>query len=355
MRILPDIPKHGRFGIIFICVFSAALSGCGRKTFPQPKGSPPPARVNDLESRVEPRAVEISWSPLPAAAARRVRYSILKSDISWQKRNCLECPPTSQLQVQSMDAAAVKPGPDGRLRWRDPDVAFHRAYRYQIALIDSRGATLSLSNPVIAKVYPGPVAPVGLTVATQSRGVLIEWKQAPKDIAGKRIEPTTLSFRVQRLTGSDAWKDASPLVRGEAYYDQEVAPAKSSTYRVVPARDIDGENVYGEPSSRISAMGPQSAPPPPPGKVWTIPARGGLEVHWIEGEVKTAGFYVYRKQGKEIVRLTASPVLHPPFIDRGGLSQGETYFYAVSAVSTRPNHEEGLLSKWVKVRNLLTH
>jgi hypothetical protein len=283
-----------------------------------------------------------------------MRYSILKSDIAWDKRNCLECPPVSQMQVQTIDAAAAKPGPDGKLRWTDPVVSYHRAYRYQIAIISGSGQSVSLSNPVIAKIYPGPTAPVDITATTQQRGVLLEWKQTPKDIEGKHIEPSTLSFRVQRLTGAGVWKDVSPLVKGEAYYDQEVAPARSSTFRIVAAREIDGENVYGEPSSSITAMGPQSAPPPPPGRVWVVPARRGLEVHWIEGEGKTAGYYVYRKQGKEIVRLTASPVMRPPFIDRG-VSRGGTYFYAVSAVSTAPKHEEGLLSKWVEVRNLLTH
>ena len=354
MRVLPDFAKHGRFGIILICAFSAAIAGCGRKMFPHPMGTPPPPRIDDLGGRVEPRAVELSWTPVSAAAARSIHYSILKSDISWEKRNCLECPPTAQLPVRSMDAATAKPSPDGKLRWVDPGVCTRQAYRYQIALIDDRGITLSLSNPVIAKIYPGPVAPVDLTAMTQPRGVLLQWKQAPKDIEGKHIDVSALSFRVQRLSGADTWKDISPLVKGEAYYDQQAAPGENMTYRVVPVRSMDEENVYGEPSASVSVAGPQSAPPPPPGRVWITPAHAGLEVHWIEDEVKTAGYYVYRKQGKEIVRLTASPVLRPPFTD-SGVRQGETYYYAVSAVSNLPSHEEGLLSKWVEVRNLLTH
>lgn len=344
-----------RLGIIFLCALSAVmLSGCGRKMFPHPIGAPPPPQVNDLSARVKPRAVEISWTPIVAAAARGIHYSIMKSDISWEKRNCLECPPSTQQQVESIDASAAQPGPGGRLHWTDPDVALHRAYRYQVALVNDHGISVSLSNPVIAKIYPGPVAPVDVTATTQPRGILIRWKQAPSDLAGNPIKPEDLSFRVQRRSGAGGWEDVSPLVKGDAYYDQQIAPGQGYTYRIAPVRYIDEENVYGEPSREISTRGPHSVLPPPPGKVWVTPGQGGVEVHWSEGGVKTAGFYVYRKQGKQIVRLTANPVLHPPFVDRGvGRKRG--YLYAVSAVSTLPRHKEGLLSGWVAVGNLLTH
>lgn len=348
--------SHKHFGIIFICALSAVMiSGCGLKKFPQPIGAPPPPRINDLSARIEPRTVEISWSPILAAAAGGIHYSIMKSDISWKKRNCLECPPPAQQQVRSIDAATAKPGPDGRLRWTDPDVSYHRAYRYQIALVNDHGISVSLSNPVIAKVYPGPVAPVGLTAMTQQHGILLRWNQEPKDIEGKHIDPLTLSFRVQRRSGTGAREDVSPLVKGDAYYDQQIAPGQSYTYRVVAVRYIDGENVYGTPSSEITATGPRSVAPPPPGKVWVTPAHEGLEVHWIEGDVKTAGYYVYRKQGNQIVRLTASPVLRPPFVDRG-VGRGQSCYYAVSAVSAMPKHDEGLLSEWVGPGNRMdTH
>ncbi|MCL5406131.1 MAG: fibronectin type III domain-containing protein [Deltaproteobacteria bacterium] len=350
MRILPDFAKHGWLGIIFLCALSAVISGCGHQTFPEPIGAPPPPGINDLSARIEPRAVALSWSPLPRAEAKTIRYAIMKSNISWKKRNCLQCPPPAELQVQSIAAATAEPGPDGKLHWTDHDVSYHQAYRYQIALINNRGVTLSHSNPVIAKIYPGPVGPEDLTAITQQLGILLRWKQTPRDTQGHPIDASTISFRVQRLTAAGAWKDVSPLVRGDAYYDQQLSPGQSFTYRVVAVRYIDGENVYGEPSSRITVMGPQSMPPPPPGSVWTVPTHGGLKVYWRQDQVKTSGYYVYRKQGKEIVRLTASPVLHPPFIDRG-VTRGENYYYAVSAVSALPSHKEGLLSKWVEVTN----
>ena len=79
---------------------------------------------------------------------------------------------------------------------------------------------------------------------------------------------------------------------------------------------------------------------------------GPLEIHWTESDGKNGGYHVYRREGKEIIRLTASPVQHPPFVDHGA-KKGSTYSYAVSAVSTQADHKEGLLSKWTEVRNLL--
>ena len=218
-----------------------------------------------------------------------------------------------------------RPGPDGRLRWSDPNVSDHRAYRYQIALVDENDKTMSLSNAVIAKAYPGPAAPVDITAATQQRGVLIQWKATPKDIEGKPLDGSTLSFSVQRLSAAGVWRDVSPLVKGEAYYDQQVAPGQTNTYRVVSVRYVDEENVYGEPSSQITVQGPQAGPPPPPGRVWVVPAHGGLEVHWIEDEGKTAGYYVYRKQGKQIVRLTAERRAAPAFHRSRRKSRGDLF------------------------------
>ena len=236
-------------------------------------------------------------------------------------------PPAHSAAGRSIDAAAAKPGPDGRLRWTDRDVSYQRAYRYQISLINDHGLSVSLSDPVIAKVYPGPVAPVGLTAIAQQRGILIRWNQAPKDIEGKPIDPLTLSFRVQRLSGTGAWKDVSPLVKGDAYFDQEITPGQSSTYRVLPVRYMDGENVYGEPSSGVfPPRGRSRAPPPPPSKVWTIPAHGVLEVHWIRK----------RRENRRLLRLSKAGETNRP---AHGKSRAAPAFYR----SRRPQPGERVI------------
>jgi hypothetical protein len=285
-------------------------------------------------------------------AGKALSYAILRSELKWENRDCLECPSPDQQQVQSIDAASAKPGVDGKLRWSDTDVSYHRAFRYQIAFVDEKGNYISVSNMAIAKVYAGPMAPVNLTAATQPQGILIQWKPVLKDLEGNNLDTARESFRVERLSAEKGWERASPVyIKGNAYYDQAIAPEQSYSYRVVPVLFIDDVYIYGEPSSTILAKGPESLPPPPPDRVWITPAHGTLEIHWAESDRKVAGYHVYRREGKEIIRLTANPVQHPPFVDNGA-QKGATYFYAVSAVSSQADHKEGLLSKWVEVRNL---
>jgi len=73
-------------------------------------------------------------------------------------------------------------------------------------------------------------------------------------------------------------------------------------------------------------------------------------VHWTESEGKVFGYHVYRRDGEQITRLTANPLKHPPYTDSSA-KKNEVYFYAVSAVSTSAQQQEGLLSKWVEIRN----
>ncbi len=352
MRILADSAKYKCLGIISICVLSIILSGCGKKLFPKHIGEAPPPQVSDLRAQVMLRSVELSWSPIPAGD-KAVAYSILRSELKWENRGCLECPAPDQHQVQKIDIAAAKAVSDGKFRWTDNDVSYRRALRYQVAVLDDKGNQLSLSNPAIAKVYPGPAAPVNVTAAIQPQGVLLSWKPVLKDLEGNNLDAASVSFRVERSSGEKAWEKASPSpVKGNSYYDQAIASEQSYSYRVVPVLNIDETSIYGEPSSTILVKAPEAMAPPPPDKVWITPGRGALEIHWTESDGKNSGYHVYRREGKEIIRLTASPVEHQPFVDHGA-KKGATYFYAVSAVSAGPDHKEGLLSKWTEVKNLL--
>ncbi len=352
MRILADSAKYKRLGIISICVLSIMLSGCGKKLFPKPKGGAPPPQINDLKAQVMPRMVELSWSPV-TAGARGITYSIMRSELRWENRNCLECPPPDQQQVKSIDASAANVTPAGKLQWADADVSYRRAFRYQIAVVDEKGNRLSLSNPAIAKVYPGPAAPLDVTAATQPHGILIQWKPVLKDLEGNKLDVSSVSFRVERLSGARVWEKALPSpVKGNSYYDQAIASGQNYSYRIIPVLYIDEATIFGEPSSTVLVKAPEAMAPPPPDRVWATPVRRDLEIHWTERDGENAGYHIYRKEGKEIIRLTATPIQHPPFVDQGA-RKGTVHFYAVSAVSSGPDHKEGLLSKWIEVRSLL--
>ncbi|MCE5336247.1 MAG: hypothetical protein LLG06_16820 [Desulfobacteraceae bacterium] len=338
-----------------ICTLMLFTSGCGKKLFPKPSGGEAAPQVRDFQAVAMPRAVELSWTvPSPEQTAD-LRYSIVRTELPWDSRNCMDCPGTSQHEVQSIDAATaakmVSPA-DRRLKWADPNVVVRHAYRYQVAVSDASGTPISMSNPIVAKVYPSPAAPANVAAATQQQGVLIRWKPVNKDSEGHNVQGD-LSFRVERMSDGKGWEKASPApVKGNTFLDQLIASDQNYSYRVVPVLFIENSSILGEPSQVVLVKSPEMVLPPPPAKVWIVPAKGALEIRWTESDGKNGGYHVYRREGKEIIRMTANPVQHPPFIDQGA-KKGATYFYAVSAVAGTADHKEGLLSKWTEVRNLL--
>lgn len=358
MQKLPSSnPLAGLTGVIFLSVLVALTPGCGRKLFPKPSGGEAAPQVGDLRSQVTPLGVDVSWQPPAGGSAKQLRYSILRSEMKWDNRNCPDCPGISeQREIQFLDAVsaekAVSPT-DSRIHWTDSSTALHHAYRYQVAVQNADGGTISVSSSATAKIYPGPAAPQNVTAATQQQGIMIQWKPATKDIEGHDIQGD-LAFQVERLIQGKGWQKASPsAVRGNSYLDQAIASEQNYSYRVVPVLLIDNTSIYGELSPVALARAPDTLLPPPPNTIWVVPAKGALEIRWTESDGKVGGYHVYRREGKEIIRLTATPIQHPPFLDHG-VKRNATYFYAVSAVSAQAENKEGLLSKWAEMRNLMT-
>lgn len=344
----------GLSGIVLICAMGVLLSGCGRKIFPKPSGEEALPQVRDLQAQVTARGVALTWTIPEQAAGGKFRYSVMKAELKWENRNCPECPGITQHQVQSIDQATAEKAlssPDRKLHWLDANVAPYRAYRYQVAIHDAKDHPLTLSGSAIAKVYPAPAAPLNVTTLTQPQGILIQWKPVAKDAQGNNLQGD-LGFRVERMGPNKPWEKASPVIKANSFLDQGVASEQSYSYRVLPVMTVDNTTILGEPSAPALAKAPESVLPPPPNTVWVVPVKGALEVRWTETEGKHAGYHVYRKEGKDIIRLTASPVHKPQFVDRN-IKRNETYFYAVSAVSAQADHKEGLLSKWTEMRALL--
>lgn len=332
-------------------------SGCGKKTFPKPVSPEPPPQVTDLQVRIMPHGVELTWG-IPRglkadAEEKTLHFTVLRSELTWDKRNCLDCPALDQQELQRIDPRA--PGAasiDGKhITWTDGKISVHHAYRYQVALQDGKRRTVSLSNPALAKVMSSPGAMRGVEAATDRQGILLRWKGPRKDTAGKPLQGE-VQYLVERHSPTGTWEKVSPVpVKGDSFLDPAVAATQSYDYRVTPVLIFEETLIHGEPALVQHAKAPSALPPPPPVTVWVIPAKGVLEIQWTESEGKVAGYHVYRKEGKEIIRLTATPVQKPPYVDKA-VKQNVIYSYAVSAISTQPGAKEGLLSKWAEIRSL---
>ncbi len=344
-------------GMIPILVFGLLLTGCGKKTFPKAASVEAPPQIRDLQVQVRAKGVELTWT-IPdqmrtVSKETKYRFDIKRSELLWNNRNCLDCPGTIQQDLQMIDAAYPDPAiqQDFRLSWTDPAVSVQHAYRYQITILDKDSRVVTLSNPAVAKVFHPPGSVRGLLAVPGPQGILIQWKPPTKDIQGQAMHGD-LEFVVERYSPNKAWEKVSAVpIRANNFLDQGVAAENMYGYRVTPTLVYEDTPILGEASTTGQVKAPEALPPPPPATVWAIPSKGALEVQWTESEGSVAGYYVYRREGKEIIRLTASPVQHPPYVDRS-VKPNAVYFYAVSAVSTQPDHREGLLSKWAEIRSL---
>ncbi len=348
---------YSRWGLIILLLLGFLLPGCGRKTMPRPIPPGTPPQIQDLSTRVLGQGVELSWtlpSPgLEGLRGARNQFSVLRTEIPWESRDCTDCPVPTEQEVFRLDPAY----PQGaelraeRVFWRDGSVAPFRAYRYQVLLLDARGHQLVQSNTSTAKVVPAPATPRDAKATGGPQGILLQWRETRRDLEGKALKGE-LQYVVERTSQADKWELLSPVpVRGDSFLDSAPAPNHSYQYRITPLVVFEGTSVYGEPILLSGVKAPEALPPPPPATVWVIPSKGGLEVQWTPGEGNPAGYHVYRREGTEIIRLTATPVKNPPFHDRN-VRSNVIYGYAVSTVSHPPDQKEGLLSKWAEIRSV---
>lgn len=356
--------QHGmdcsRFAaLIPLFVMGMLLSGCGVKTYPRPIPIEQVPQIQDLKTQVRLKAVEVAWSiPEQLHDAMKENHhtlALLKGELDWANRGCLNCLPSIQQEVLIIDPA--NPAPAVRqgnfFTWMDTDVSVPHAYRYQLAVRDAKGNSLSSSNPSTVRVLAPPPPLKNLIAAPEPRGVALQWKAGNAKTSQGQISPGEVQFLLERHGPDGSWDKLSALpVKGNTFLDSAVASGQTYDYRVTPAYSFEDTLILGEPSVFINAQAPDAVPPPPPVNVWVIPVKGALEVHWLPSEGKVEGYHVYRREGKEIIRLTVTPLKGPPFADTS-VRKNVVFSYAVSAVGNQAGKREGLLSKWVEIRSLM--
>ena len=346
-------------GLVPVFFLGILLSGCGIKTYPKPITPEQLPQIQDLRAQVRLKSVEVTWS-FPEQLEQALKdtgysFVVIKGEVNWENRNCLDCPLSSPQEVVSIDP--VRPAPAVRegnaFTWTDTVVSAQHAYRYQIVIRDRKNQPLSSSNSSVAKVLAPPPALKNLAAAPEPRGVALQWKATAAKTPQGQVSPGEVQFLLERHSQDGPWEKVSAApVKGSTFLDSAVAAGLTYDYRVTPVYVFEDTLILGEPSVFRQVKAPDAVPPPPPGNVWVIPVKGALEIHWIPSEGKVEGYHVYRREGKEIIRLTATPVQNPPYVD-STVRKNVVYSYAVSAVGNQAGKREGLLSKWVEMRSLM--
>jgi hypothetical protein len=212
---------------------------------------------------------------------------------------------------------------------------------------------ISASSPIVAKVLAPPPAIKAVTVAPEPRGMSLQWRPGTAKSPKGPISPGEVQYLVERHGPDGNWETLSAQpITGNTFLDSSLAASQTYDYQITPVYLFEDTLILGEPSVFLQAKAPEALPPPPPGNVWVIPVKGALEVHWLKSEGNVEGYHIYRREGKEISRLTATPVQNPPYLDRS-IKKNVVYAYAVSSVGNQTGKREGLLSKWAEIRSLM--
>jgi fibronectin type 3 domain-containing protein len=221
------------------------------------------------------------------------------------------------------------------LAYTDTSLTNGQTYYYKVSAVNSLGEGLQ-SNERSATPGSVPLAPT-LSTATPSPGQVVLVWSAPSSNGGSQIT----NYRVYRGTSSGGETLLTTLGNVLTYTNTGLTNGQAYYYKVTATNSI-GE---GAQSNELSAL-PVSVPSAPtltsstPGNAqmtlaWTVPSSNG-------GSAIT-NYKVYRgsTSGGETILTTLGNVL--TYTD-SSLTNGQTYYYKVSAVSTvgeGPRSNEG--------------
>jgi fibronectin type 3 domain-containing protein len=173
-------------------------------------------------------------------------------------------------------------------------------------------------------------APTGLTATAGNTQAALSWTASPGAVSynvyrgltsgGEGTMPVATGITATSFTDTG-------LTNGTTFYYQVTAVDSASASPPDPA----GESA---PSTEVSALPQQQPPPAPPATITPTAGNGQVSLSWTASAGATS-YNVYRgtSPGGELAAPLASGVTARSFTDTG-LTNGTTYYYQVSAVSS---------------------
>lgn len=210
------------------------------------------------------------------------------------------------------------------------------AEQYFAGTIDEvRIHSRALSGFEIATLYQfnklPPSAPLGVAVTPNGESNILSW------VAATDFETGLLSYRIYRGTTSANMTllteigAAGPLT----YIDSNTLPLTTYFYQVSA---VNNANIEGPKSTEVSATTGNNPPAQPLGLTAAY-ANNQASLDWADNiEPDLSGYNVYRATAVAgpFVKLNPSPVAASAFI-AGGLVDGTTYYFRVTAVDSAGN------------------
>jgi fibronectin type 3 domain-containing protein len=194
-------------------------------------------------------------------------------------------------------------------------------YYYVVTAVNGVGVSPpSLQASAKPSVSPPPAAPTGVTATPADDAVTISWTA----VAG------AASYNIYWSTTSGAGVTGTPIANVTNPYVQTGLTNGTTYYYVVTA-----VNGYGEstPSNQVSATPLATLPPAAPTGVTATPGNSQVTIAWTGAQSATS-YNIYWSITSGVTPANGTQIANAttPYI-QGGLANGTTYFYVVTAVN----------------------
>jgi hypothetical protein len=341
--------------LIALFAATSALAGCGMPGAPLPPSLDLPIPVNDLAAVRTGGQVTLAWT-MPTKTTDKV---LLKGNIA--VRVCRN--ETSAARCSVAATLQLAPGADASLTDTLPTPLASgppRVLTYSVELVNRKGRSAGLSNPVKILAGEAPPAIENLTAEMKRDGVFLRWAPAP-------TEAPSIAIRlVRRLISPPGTKsDQGPMSQPAEPLEQTllVAPtdladrALDSSIRfgetyVYRAQRVARVTVGGSTLELASPLSPPLRidavnvfPPSAPKGLAAVAtaaengSRPAIDLSWLPGaEPNLAGYIVYRRDvgassaASAWQRISpAQPVVGPGYHD-SSVQPGHSYAYCVTAI-----------------------
>jgi fibronectin type 3 domain-containing protein len=245
-----------------------------------------------LEASATNGEVSLIWAAVPNAAVYAVKRASLKGG------------PYSTIARPAQDCYA------------DLSLQNGATYYYIVAAVDAAGAEGPPSAEIEATPLAPPIAPATLAATPGNGRVSLAWSPSAGAARYKLMRATTPA-------GPYSIAVSTPDL---TFIDTTVANGTTYFYSII------AQNKAGESPSSPVAQAMPVAPPPPPVGLTATPGNGRVTLSWTP--VHGATCYTLRRSTDPAgpFAIVAGPPV-PTCVD-GGVMNGTTYYYAVSALNS---------------------
>ena len=275
-----------------------------------------------LTATAEPAQIALEWSASPPADF--TGYAIYRAEASF-----------TDLSAATKIAEGVTEAP-----YTDADVSYGQDYFYRVTANDDAGNESPATDEASASPVDAtpPAAPSGIAVTDETTNLVsLSWSTNNEgDLVGYNVYATSSSF-----SSKGAANRLNSTLLTETAFDHSSIPNGQPVYYRITA--VDGAGNESALSAEVTGTPvDETAPEAPSDCVVSNETDEEIALTWSVGsEPDLAGYNLYRSPNsfsdlQSAQRLNGNPLTASGYVD-DGLTNGETYYYRLTAVDGAGN------------------